>query len=479
MLPAAQQDRLLRVRLPSPPGAVQKILECARDPEVDLAKVAHAISRDPAVAAKVLRLANSPLYAQRRKSANLRQAVVALGLTTALTLALSVTIWSAVVKGQVPDATYRWIWRRAILSGAAARQLGDVVGLRDADDLFLAGLLQDLGVLALGQANPDFYRDMAGTYCNHSDLQAHERMREGVDHAAVGAWLLLSWGLPERICGAIERSHRADFRQCRAENDKFDLCVRVAGLLADCVLRQEDQRIAREAGALVERCLGVTRHRFAAVLEGVQVLQPELRALLDGGSSSAAISDETLERARVKLQEVAGGTKTDGGVQPARSLSRVLELDNLQQVDPVTGLLNQSSLERLLDHECQYATRHGWPLSVLVISAVQRDASPNPAGRSVDQAVLVTAAHLLFAQTRDSDLLSRYGTDRFALILPGADGHAAKQVAQRLGAAFTKQLAIDGRPSVLALSVGIATLDGNHPVASARDLLAAADANVG
>jgi HD-like signal output (HDOD) protein len=65
------------------------LIECARDSDVDLAKVAHAISRDPAIVAKVLRLANSPLYAQRRKAANLRQAVVLLGLNSALALALS------------------------------------------------------------------------------------------------------------------------------------------------------------------------------------------------------------------------------------------------------------------------------------------------------------------------------------------------------------------------------------------------------
>ena len=281
MLQAAERERLLQVKLPSPSGAVQKILECARDSEVDLAKVADAIGRDPALAARVLRLANSPLYAQRRKSTNLRQAVVALGHTTALTLALSVTIWSSLSEGQRSDAHYPSIWRRAVVSGAAARKLGETIGLRDGDDLFLAGLLQDLGVFALGQAIPGFYLGMVGTCDNHGDLQTHERARAATDHAAIGAWLLLSWGLPERICGAIERSHSKDFRHARTESGKFELCVRVGGLLADCVLRQEDKRIAREALALVERSLGISRQRFAGVLEGIHALQAEMRALFD------------------------------------------------------------------------------------------------------------------------------------------------------------------------------------------------------
>lgn len=478
MLQAAERERLLQVKLPSPSGALQKILECARDNEVDLAKVAHAISRDPALAARVLRLANSPLYAQRRKSANLRQAVVALGLTTALTLALSVTIWSSLSEGQRSDVYYPWIWRRAVVSGAAARKLGEAIGLRDGDDLFLAGLLQDLGVFALGQAVPGFYLGMGGKCDNHGDLQTHERARAGTDHAAVGAWLLQSWGLPERICSAIERSHNKDFREARTESDKFELCVRLGGLLADCVLRQEDRRIAREALALVERCLGISQQQFAGVIEGINALQAEMRALFDTNSSSTAISETTLQRARARLQGFGAGTHSDRGNPPVRTISRVLELDSPDQLDPITGLLNQEALVRVLDREFQYAIQHGWPLSVLVISAGVQSAISRPAGHTIDQASLVAAAQVLFAATRDSDVLARHGVERFALILAGADAQAARQVAQRLSAATVNGTAIDGRSARFAFSVGLATLDCNHAVASASDLLATAGAEL-
>ena len=80
------------VNFPSPPGVATHIIELARDPEIEMGKVAKALSMDSALSSKVLRIANSPLYAQRRKSENLRQALVVLGLNATLTLALSFSL---------------------------------------------------------------------------------------------------------------------------------------------------------------------------------------------------------------------------------------------------------------------------------------------------------------------------------------------------------------------------------------------------
>lgn len=478
MISDQQQQLLQQAQLPSPSAAVLRLLECARDSEVDLGKVAHAISFDPALAAKVLRLANSPLYAQRRRSANIRQAVVALGLTTALTLALSVTIWSSVSSAGRSDAHYPWVWRRAVLSGVAARRLGEATGLHDVDDLFLAGLLQDLAVLALGQAIPDLYAGMPVTSVSHGDLMARERARIGTDHAGAGAWLLASWGLPERICTAIERSHRSEFRQSRSESDKFDSCVRVAGLLADCILRQEETRIAREVAAMVERSLGISRPRFAEVLEGIYALQKEVQTVFDAGASAAAISEETLLRARAGLTGGGSGTEPDGAELPATAISRILELDKPAQLDPVTGVLNDDTLVRLLEREFQYATKHGWPLSVLVIGARRLNASSKNSAQAFDQQELVAIAHYLFASTRDTDALARHKVEQFALILPGTDGDAAERVAHRLSSRADRIVAVDGRSVPVALLIGIASIDGDRVLSSAGELLQAAAARL-
>jgi HD-like signal output (HDOD) protein len=80
------------VNFPSPPAIAQQIIALAGDPHTDISQVAAAISRDPGLAAKLLRVANSALYSRQRKSTNLRQALIVLGLHGATTLALGFSL---------------------------------------------------------------------------------------------------------------------------------------------------------------------------------------------------------------------------------------------------------------------------------------------------------------------------------------------------------------------------------------------------
>lgn len=89
MLNALKTKLAINVNFPSPPAIAQQIIALASEPDIDLVRVAAAISKDPGLTTKILRVANSPLYSKRRKSENLRQALVVLGLNAAITLALS------------------------------------------------------------------------------------------------------------------------------------------------------------------------------------------------------------------------------------------------------------------------------------------------------------------------------------------------------------------------------------------------------
>ena len=123
-----------------------------------MGKVAKVLSMDSALSTKVLRIANSPLYAQRRKSENLRQALVVLGLNATLTLALSFSLVKSLRAGKANGIDYPLYWRRALVAATAARALADALRQPMAEEIFLAALLQDVGILALDQAVPDLYR---------------------------------------------------------------------------------------------------------------------------------------------------------------------------------------------------------------------------------------------------------------------------------------------------------------------------------
>jgi HD-like signal output (HDOD) protein len=166
--------------LPSPPGIALRIIELAQDPETDITTAADIIAIDMALSARMLRIANSPLYASRRRIENLGQALTMLGLNATVSLALGFTVTQELTAtGQGQDVRER-AWRRSILSALAASLLGQARGLRKAEELMLAGLLQDLGVLVLAQSEPDRYLPLLRQAADNDALVALGARAPGV-----------------------------------------------------------------------------------------------------------------------------------------------------------------------------------------------------------------------------------------------------------------------------------------------------------
>jgi HD-like signal output (HDOD) protein len=257
------------VNFPSPPGVATHIIELARDPDIEMGKVAKALSMDSALSMKVLRIANSPLYAQRRKSENLRQALVVLGLNATLTLALSFSLVKSLRVGKANGISYPLYWRRALIAATAARALGDAMRQSMAEEIFLAALLQDVGILALDKALPDLYHGHQEIQADHAALAALEKKHLQVDHAEIGGWLMCNWNLPERLNRAIEHSHRVDFNVTNDPIQIFERCVALSGPVADLFLREPQHRHFAEIPLLgLDRPLrrrgirgGASRHR--------------------------------------------------------------------------------------------------------------------------------------------------------------------------------------------------------------------------
>ena len=262
------------VNFPTPPGVAAHIIELAQDPEIEMSKVAKAVSLDSALTTKILRIANSPLYAQRRKSDNLRQALVVLGLNATLTLALSFSLVKSLRNGKTNGLDFPYYWRRALLTATAARALGDALRQTLTEEYFLGGLLQDVGMLALDRAVPDLYRDTAPLQRNHGGLAAHERKRLKTDHAEAGAWTMRKWNLPERLCDAIFSSHRIDMDVNTAPAALFDRCVALSGPVAELFLLEPAQREFAEVALAVERSVGLDRMAFGQVLGTIGSMIP-------------------------------------------------------------------------------------------------------------------------------------------------------------------------------------------------------------
>jgi diguanylate cyclase (GGDEF)-like protein len=419
---------------PSPPAVAQQIIALARDPNTDISQVAAAIGRDPALAAKLLRVANSALYSRQRKSTNLRQALIVLGLQGATTLALGFSLVGTYRGLKSNGVDYDRYWRRAILSASAARCFGALQNASAVDDIFLAALLQDIAILGIDRAVPDFYGDLPRN-ASHHEFSGYESARLGIDHAELGAWLLEYWKLPEPLCRAVAWSHSPPTAD---RSTPTGMAARCVALGSECVERLLAPAAANDFAALAEHAaqwLGIDPPAAAGVLGKIVAEIPEIERLFDTILLPPDAASVILDQARdlLMLRNLHGLEPVSS--VPAASLELEAPTAALQdepQRDRLTGLYNRGYLDLMLRREFQAATSGDWPLSVAFVELDRIKGIEEAYGPEAADSVLTTTAKSIASVARDSDCVARYGGTEFVIVLPGLASPGAKIFCGRL-----------------------------------------------
>jgi diguanylate cyclase (GGDEF)-like protein len=467
------------VNFPSPPGVATHIIELAQDPDIEMGKVAKALSMDSALSTKILRIANSALYAQRRKSENLRQALVVLGLNATLTLALSFSLVKSLRGGKPNGLNYGLYWRRALLAGTAARALGDAMHQSLAEEIFLAALLQDVGMLALDKAVPDLYSQGEALQRDHSALAEHEKKRLQVDHAEIGGWLMKGWNLPERLHRAIARSHQLELSFSSDPAQIFDRCVALSGPVADLFLLDPEQRQFAETALCAERSLGLDKMAFGQVLGTIGAMIPETEAIFETDLLARQHPELILEQAReVLMLRSLHALREINTLRAAAesSSSRALELEEETRRDALTGVYNRAYLDQFLAREFDNSTRHKWPLSVAFADLDNFKSINDNFGHQAGDRVLQATARILRGNTRESDMIARYGGEEFVVVLPATDAETARSICERIVMAFRNTGHVIGSDhATVTISIGCATHGTQTHFDNVADLVKAAD----
>jgi diguanylate cyclase (GGDEF)-like protein len=477
--PEIEAHLRMSVNFPSPPGVATHIIELAQDPDIEMGKVAKALSMDSALSTKILRIANSPLYAQRRKSENLRQALVVLGLNATLTLALSFSLVKSLRGGKSNGLNYDLYWRRALLAATAARALGDAMHQSLAEEIFLAALLQDVGMLALDKAVPDLYSQGEQLQRNHSALAEHEKKRLQVDHAFVGGWLMEGWHLPERLHRAIRQSHQLELSFNADPGQVFDRCVALSGPVADLFLLEPDQRPFAETALCAERSLGLDKMAFGQVLGTIGAMIPETEAIFEADLLAKQHPELILEQARDVLMLRSLHTLREINtlrVAVEDTSSRALELEEVTRRDELTGVYNRAYLDQFLGREFDNSTRHKWPLSIAFADLDNFKSINDNFGHQAGDRVLQATARILRGNTRETDLIARYGGEEFVVVLPATDAETARSICERIVMAFRSTGHVIGSDhATVTISIGCATHGAETQFKDVADFVKAAD----
>ena len=185
------------------PAVAMEVLELTEQPNVDTVALRQCVERDPALTAKLLRVVNSSMFGLSREVSDLTQALALLGVKPLKLLVLGFSLPKELYSG-VEAETLQHFWQFTLVKAVAARELSKSFWNNPGDEAFIAGLLQEIGVLVLVNELGDSYINfLTSVHEQGENLVALETATLGFDHAILSARLLDHWNLPTQIVQAV------------------------------------------------------------------------------------------------------------------------------------------------------------------------------------------------------------------------------------------------------------------------------------
>ncbi len=195
-------------RLPSLPHVLVDMLDACHGQQASFQEMSLIISRDAAIAARVVTLANSSYYNRGRRIDSLERALFILGTETVKTIVITAAIQQFFSGFSSTHTGYlRRFWQQSLRCALLARSLAILTSYANADEAYLCGLLHNLGELVLETNYPNEYQSLIDACQSPSEALSLENKHFSVTHPQVGAFLLREWQLGEFAADAIAFHH--------------------------------------------------------------------------------------------------------------------------------------------------------------------------------------------------------------------------------------------------------------------------------
>lgn len=219
-------NNLLSIRnLPSIPVVMFEVTKLLENPKTNANDLGKIISMDQGLVAKILTVANSPLYGLPRRVSTIEFAVVILGFEHIKNIVIALSMIEAFKGKDDKDIDKKSYWLHSLVTAFAAKRIADDFRYRKSGEAFTAGLLHDLGISVIQRFfNADFQKIVAlvgKTECDH--LTAENQVL-GINHQDIGQFLIDKWNLPPILGDVILHHHDP----AKAENKQLSAIVHLA-----------------------------------------------------------------------------------------------------------------------------------------------------------------------------------------------------------------------------------------------------------
>jgi len=477
-------DRLLAdvSDLPSIPAVALEIVRLTEDESCTIERFAEVLSRDPALASKVLRFANSSLYGLHTPASNLQSATMTLGTRAVKLMALSFSLASSLPSAPTGAFDRRQYWRRSLFCAVAARSLAERAGSPLTEEAFLCGLLSRIGQLVLGHCRPDLYAKLGNAPGRAWPPPRQERQVLGFDGYELGAALLRRWSLPPFLCDAVGAAAAPD----GLPDDAAPGAKQLASLLHAAVLCEE--LVCGEAGepppaelaARIRDAHGLDGEALEGFLGELEPAIGETARMLEVEIDAAHTAAIIAEAQRLLLNESLGIASE---AQQARQHAARLEIHNRRlsdqaHTDALTGLDNRAAfdatLARWLCLPDAHDPEHG--VGLVLIDVDHFKAFNDRYGHPTGDEVLRVIGRAIRRSIRGDEIAARYGGEEFAVILPRVGAAGLATVAERIrGSIEQARLETRGQAISVTASLGGALAAETSGSDAAAELLERAD----
>jgi diguanylate cyclase (GGDEF)-like protein len=456
------------------PGVAIRLIEAIRKQDPDIREIVRLISSDAALSAKLLKIVNSPFYGLVNKITTIDQAIKLLGLNTVKNLSLSLILNTSFLKKGFSKLNLSNFWKESLVGAISAKLLAERVKIKNSEDAFFLGLLENIGALTIAYLLPDQY-SVVLSEVQSKKISSHDAENQvfGFNHMDVGALLTKTWGLPETFYIPIQYHHGVENLP---ENCSNDIRVRTE------LLHLSSLYIELLQGRNMTEVLGYISHfvnayGFQGFLDAAQIgidlvkQTKDLFPIFDIEFKQETDFESLLESARQELLSIS--MKMVGEM-----IIKNNELESLRQQatkDGMTQLYNYKAFCETLNHEISRAARYRHNLS-LVVADIDFFKSVNDRfGHPAGDQVLKAVARTLLKELRECDLVARYGGEEFAIILPDTKLENALLVSERLRDEIrTLEISYEGQPIRVTMSFGIAGFRPSPPM-SFNELVKSAD----
>jgi diguanylate cyclase (GGDEF)-like protein len=448
-----QPDDILKAILNSPelptlPTVASALINLTSREDTTLSDIAELVSKDIALSAKILKVSNSAFYSFPQQIGSINQAVSILGINAVRSLVLSFSFLS--VKGGKKSAYFDFqkFWEHSLASAVASKMILEKVKGEDTEEIFISGLLQNIGELIFAKTFPGEYKMI---HCNTEEGEEScsetEKKVMGVDHCSIGYEVAKSWGFPDVLLLPILFHH--DPKQYTGQNSKIKATVNavyLSDILTNILTSPTPEKHYTKFRKEAKKLLGLSSADINSILSSLHQQVDQAAAYFGLNIKHTKSIQEILQEANIKLsllnlnydqinqQLVHTKIKLENLTKELQEKNKFL--DNLANIDGLTEVYNHRYFQTMLDQEINRSIRHQTAISLLLIDIDHFKIFNDTYGHQSGDFVLKKFCETLKNNIRQHDTLARYGGEEFAIILPETIESDAILVGEKLRAAI-------------------------------------------